>query len=82
MSTITNPIIINKIQEALEQMRPFLKADGGDMELIEVSDKYVVKIKFLGACSSCSMSAMTLQNGVAEAVKKAVPEIQSVESIN
>ena len=82
MGIITDPEILNKIEEALEQLRPFLNADGGDMELIEVSDDYVAKVKLLGACKSCSMSSMTLKNGVEEAVKKAVPLIKSIEAVN
>ena len=69
---------IEKIHIALEQIRPFLKDDGGDIEFIELTDDKVVKVKFLGACSDCSMSAMTLKGGVEEAIKKGVPDIQSV----
>ena len=79
---ITDLKIIDKIQEALAQLRPFLEADGGDIQLVEVSDSYIAKVKLLGACSSCSMSLMTLKAGVEEAVKRAVPEIRSVEAIN
>ena len=78
---ITDSKIIDKIQDALAQLRPFLEADGGDIQLVEVSDNYIVKVKLLGACSSCSMSMMTLKSGVEEAVKRAVPEINSVEAI-
>ncbi|MBA2584381.1 MAG: NifU family protein [Bacteroidetes bacterium] len=74
--------MLNKIEEALAQLRPFLNADGGDMELVEVTENYVLKVKLTGACSSCSMSAMTLKNGVEEAVKKAVPQIISVEAVD
>ena len=69
---------IEKINLALEQIRPFLKDDGGDIEFIELTDDNIVKVKFLGACSDCSMSAMTLKGGVEEAIKKNVPDIQSV----
>lgn len=71
-----------KIQEALNQLRPFLEADGGDMELVEITDDMVAKVKLLGACSSCSMSPMTLKAGLEEAVKKACPEIKAVEAVN
>ncbi|MBA3901657.1 MAG: NifU family protein [Bacteroidetes bacterium] len=81
MGVINDPLIISKINEALELLRPFLNADGGDMELVEVSDNYIAKVKLLGACSSCSMSAMTLKNGVEEAVMRAVPEIKGVEAV-
>lgn len=79
---ITDTKIIDKIQEALAQLRPFLEADGGDIQLVEVSDNFVVKVKLLGACSSCSMSMMTLKSGVEEAVKRAVPEIYAVEAVD
>jgi Fe-S cluster biogenesis protein NfuA len=69
---------IKKIHIALEQIRPFLMDDGGDIEFIELTDDYIVKVKFLGACRDCSMSAMTLKGGVEEAIKKGVPEIQAV----
>lgn len=70
------------IEDTLTQLRPFLEADGGDMELVEITDDGIVKVKLLGACSNCSMSSMTLKAGVEEAVKKAVPQIKSVEAIN
>jgi Fe-S cluster biogenesis protein NfuA len=81
MGVITDPSILSKINDALEQLRPFFNADGGDMELVEVTDDFVARVKLLGACSSCSMSAMTLKNGVEEAVKRAVPEIRAVEAV-
>lgn len=73
--------IIEKINIALEQIRPFLKDDGGDIELIEVTEDYVVKVKFLGACKECSMSAMTLKGGVEEAIKKVIPEVKDVIAV-
>ena len=72
---------IDKINDALEQIRPFLNDDGGDIELIELTDDMVVKVKFLGACKSCNMSPSTLKGGVEEAIKRVVPEIQSVIAI-
>lgn len=73
--------IIEKINIALEQIRPFLNDDGGDIELIELTDDNVVKVKFLGACKECSMSPMTLKGGVEEAIKRAVPEIKRVITV-
>lgn len=70
-----------KIEEALESLRPFLKADGGDMELVNITDEGVAQVRLLGACSDCSMSMMTLKAGVEQAVKKVAPEIISVEAI-
>ncbi|MDB3906270.1 NifU family protein [Crocinitomicaceae bacterium] len=71
-----------KVMEALDQLRPFLKADGGDMELVEIKDDATVVVRLLGACSDCSMSMMTLKAGLEEQVKKAVPEVLKVEAIN
>lgn len=71
-----------KVLEALQQMRPFLNADGGDIELVEIQDDGIVLVRLLGACSDCSMSIMTLKAGVEDAVKKAVPQIVAVEAVN
>lgn len=71
-----------KINAALEQLRPFLLADGGDMELVEISDEGIARVRLLGACSDCSMSMMTLKAGLQEAVKKVAPEIIAVEAVN
>lgn len=70
------------IEETLTQLRPFLEADGGDMELVDITDDGIVKVKLLGACSNCSMSNMTLKAGIEEALKKAAPQIKAVEAIN
>ena len=73
--------IIKKINLALDSIRPFLNDDGGDIELIEFTDDNVVKVKFLGACKSCSMSPMTLKGGVEEAIKKVLPEVKKVITV-
>jgi Fe-S cluster biogenesis protein NfuA len=80
--TLNKAELTVKINEALEQLRPFLNADGGDMELVEITDDAIVRVRLMGACSDCSMSLMTLKAGLEEAVKKAAPEIQSVEAVN
>ncbi len=74
--------IAEKVNGALEQLRPFLHADGGDMELVEITDEAVVKVRLMGSCSACNMSLMTLKAGLEDAVKKVAPEIVSVEAIN
>jgi Fe-S cluster biogenesis protein NfuA len=71
-----------KINEALEELRPHLKADGGDMELVEITDEGIARVRLLGACSDCSMSLMTIKAGLEEAVKKVAPEITAVEAVN
>ena len=72
--------VIQKIEAAIEQLRPFLEADGGDIQLLRVKNN-VAQVKLLGACKGCSMSAMTLKAGVEESVKKAVPQITAVEAV-
>ena len=72
---------ISKIENALEQVRPFLKADGGDITLVEVTDDNIVRVKLHGACQGCSISHITMKAGVEEAIKNAVPEIRLVEAV-
>ena len=69
-----------KILDALETVRPYLNADGGDVELVSLKSNKLT-IKLVGACSTCSMSEMTLKAGIEEAVKNAVPEIEEVIAI-
>ena len=68
-----------KVQEALDKIRPMLQADGGYVELIDVEDG-VVKVRLQGACAGCPMSQMTLKNGIEKVLKKEIPEVKSVES--
>ncbi|MCB0504710.1 MAG: NifU family protein [Cyclobacteriaceae bacterium] len=76
-----SPSLNERITTALDTIRPYLEADGGDMKIIELTNDMVLRIELLGACSSCKMSTMTLKAGVEQAVLKAVPEIKSVEAI-
>tara|TARA_B100001758_G_C18381080_1_gene597244 strand:- start:1561 stop:1812 length:252 start_codon:yes stop_codon:yes gene_type:complete len=75
---ITNKRIINKIEAALDEIRPYLKSDGGDISLVEITDDYIVKVKLMGACETCHVSMMTLKNGVEVAIKNAVPKVKKV----
>jgi Fe-S cluster biogenesis protein NfuA len=70
-----------KVQAAIEKIRPMLKADGGDVELIGVSDAGVVQVRLQGACSGCPMSQMTLKNGIERIIKQEVPGVTAVESV-
>ncbi len=70
-----------KVESTLEKIRPSLQADGGDVELIDVNEEGVVKVKLQGACASCPMSTMTLKMGIEKILKQNVPEIISVESV-
>lgn len=74
--------LTKKINEALAQLRPYLKEDGGDMELINITDEGVAQVRLLGACSGCSMSAMTLKAGLEEQVRSVAPEIVAIQAIN
>ena len=71
-----------KVRGVIEQIRPYLQADGGDISFVEITDDNVVNVELQGACGSCPFSRMTLKNGVEEAMRKALPEIKSVEAIN
>ena len=81
MGIITDKIILDKIEGALDEIRPYLEADEGDIRLIEVTDDMVVKVKLLGACSDCNVSMMTMKSGVEQAIKRAVPEVKEVIDI-
>lgn len=74
MSTDT----VKRIEEALENIRPFLKADGGDVELIEVNSENVVRLRLLGACSSCEISHITMKAGIEESIRRVYPEVKEV----
>ena len=72
----------SRVEAALDSIRPYLEADGGNVRVIEITANNVLKLEMLGNCGSCPMSAMTLKAGVEEAVKRAVPEIIAVEAVN
>ena len=79
---MTSEVLHDKVFQALEQLRPYLKSDGGDMELVEITEENVVKVKLLGACKTCNMSAMTLKAGLVEALKNSAPQIVGVEAVD
>ena len=81
MKTAINNNLIERIEATLEQLRPYLLADGGDILLLEVTDDFVARVQLLGSCSSCSMSSMTMKAGVEQSIFKAAPEIKRVEAI-
>ena len=70
-----------KVEIALNKIRPMLQADGGDVELVEVGEDGLVKVRLQGACAGCPMSQMTIKNGVEKILKEQVPEVTSVESV-
>ncbi len=79
---MATPDLQHRIQSTLDELRPYLKADGGDIRLVEITDDLVVRIELLGACADCSMINMTLKGGVESALKKAAPELKAIEAIN
>lgn len=71
-----------KILKALDKVRPYLQADGGDIEIVEISDDLVVKVEMTGACDGCPFSMHTLRAGVEEAIRKELPEVKEVIAVN
>ena len=70
-----------KVEQALDEVRPALQADGGDVELVEVTPDGIVKVKLTGACHGCPMAQMTLSQGIETHLKNAIPEIKGVEAV-
>lgn len=70
-----------KVEAALQKVRPSLQADGGDVQLVDVDDNGMVKVRLMGACGGCPMSQMTLKMGIEKVLKQNVPEIKAVESV-
>ncbi len=70
-----------RVEQALEEIRPNLQADGGDVELVEVTEGGIVKVRLVGACVGCPMAAMTLKDGIERLLKEEVPEVQEVEAV-
>ncbi|PGH38176.1 MAG: hypothetical protein CRN43_16760 [Candidatus Nephrothrix sp. EaCA] len=73
---------LSKIEEALDGIRPYMQADGGNVRVRELTGDNVLKLEFLGNCGNCPMSSMTFQAGIKDAVMKAAPEIDHVEVVN
>lgn len=74
--------LTEQVEQALDTIRPYLIADGGDVAIEEITEENVVKLKLLGNCGSCKMSFMTMKAGIEQAIMKAVPEIKSVVAVN
>ena len=79
---ITNKRMREEIQAALDIVRPQLQADGGDAEIVDVTDDGIVKLRLTGACGGCPMSQMTLKMGIERILKEKVPSVKSVEAVN
>jgi Fe-S cluster biogenesis protein NfuA len=74
--------LLPRVERALDTIRPYLEADGGNVKILEITEEGVVKLELLGACGSCPMSAMTLKAGVEEAIKRLVPEVTAIQAVN
>ena len=70
-----------EVKKAIEELRPHLKADGGDVELVDVTEEGMVKVRLLGACEGCPMRQMTLTHGITRFIKKKVPEVKEVQAV-
>ncbi|WP_026464136.1 NifU family protein [Adhaeribacter aquaticus] len=82
VDTNTEIVFLARVEKALDQIRPYLEADGGNVKVLELTDDMVLKLELMGACGSCSMSTMTMKAGIEQAVKREVPEILSVIAVN
>lgn len=74
--------ILARVEQALTTLRPHLETDGGDIEIVELTDDMTLKFKWLGNCETCSMSMMTLKGGIEHTIKSFVPEVKAVQAIN
>ncbi len=71
---------LSRITAAIDTVRPYLRADGGDVEIIALDENFNLSLKLIGACSSCNMSQMTMTAGIEDAIRRAVPEVRQVRS--
>ena len=77
-----NKELYEKVENFLKNLRPYLQVDGGDVELVEITDDNIVKVKLLGACYSCPLNLMTLRAGIERKIMNEVPEIVRLENVN
>ncbi|WPP51396.1 NifU family protein [Catalinimonas niigatensis] len=77
-----NQEIIDRVEKALNEIRPYLETDGGNVKVLGVDDDMVVSLELLGACGSCPMSVMTMKAGIQETIKRQVPEVTDVRAVN
>jgi Fe-S cluster biogenesis protein NfuA len=82
MSIAEKQDLLEQADRALNEIRPHLAVDGGDIEIVEVTDDMVVRVKWLGNCQTCSMSAMTMRAGIEQTIKQKMPQILHVEAVN
>jgi Fe-S cluster biogenesis protein NfuA len=78
----SEPDLRSRIEASLDTIRPYLQADGGNVRVADITQEHILRLEFTGACGTCPMSTMTFKAGVEDAIKKAVPEITSIEVVN
>ena len=81
MKKMANQQVVKRIKHAIDSVRPYLVADGGDVELVDVSDDLIVKVKLIGACQGCPFSVQTLKAGIEQAIRNEVPEMKELISV-
>ena len=82
MSLTIDKLLMDQINAALDEIRPHLSVDGGNIEVVELTDDMELKVKWMGNCEFCSMSAMTMKAGVEQAIRQKLPQIKKVTAIN
>ena len=82
MSGVEKQELIERVDKALDDIRPHLAVDGGNVEIVDITDDFMLQINWLGNCSSCSMSAMTMRAGIEQTLKGQVPIIKGVQAMN
>lgn len=82
MMEVDKQALVSQVEQALDQVRPYLETDGGNVKVLDVDDNMVVTLELLGACGSCPMSVMTMKAGIEETIKRQVPEIKDVRAVN
>ena len=82
VSTVEMEALKEKVEGALESMRPYLRSDGGDVRLHAITDDLVVQLELMGSCETCEMSTMTMKAGLEQAIKRVAPEVREVMAIN
>lgn len=82
MSTLEKETLMQRVDTALDTIRPHLKVDGGNVEVVDITDDLTVQVKWLGNCQNCSMSVMTMKAGLEMTVKAQIPEINGIVAVN
>jgi Fe-S cluster biogenesis protein NfuA len=82
METNIKDGLLKRANDTLDQVRPYLQADGGDIEIVELTDERILKVRLTGACNGCPFSMQTLKAGVEQAIKRDIPEILEVVEVN